>query len=121
MRNIFVFERFVNYSDSWLKNLILAFLHFLCGIMELLRLLRKLEESDLPDDLDRTLLAEEYAFVRDIENLADKTLIDINGKSCFDVISTLKENGFHVFPGEVDSFGWLSGCIQTKKGVIVYG
>lgn len=89
--------------------------------MELLRLLRKLEESDLPNDLDRTLLAEDNAIVQDIENLADKTLIDIHGKPCFEIMSILREHGFHTFPGEVDSFGWLSGCIQTKKGVIVYG
>ena len=89
--------------------------------MELIKLLTKLEASDLSEEYDCTLLAEKHANVQEIENLAEKLLIDINGKPCFEIMSILREHGFHVFPGEVDSFGWLSGCIQTKKGVIVYG
>lgn len=33
----------------------------------------------------------------------------------------LKHSGFDVFPGEQDRFGWLTGCIQLKRGMIVFG
>ena len=36
-------------------------------------------------------------------------------------MSVLKQKGFHVFPGEQDRFGWLTGCIQLPRGVIVFG
>ena len=33
----------------------------------------------------------------------------------------IKEKGFHIFPGEQDRFGWLTGCIQLPRGIIVFG
>lgn len=33
----------------------------------------------------------------------------------------LKQKGYNVFPGEQDRFGWLTGCIQLPRGVIVFG
>ena len=33
----------------------------------------------------------------------------------------LKQKGYYVFPGEQDRFGWLTGCIQLPRGVIVFG
>ena len=38
-----------------------------------------------------------------------------NCKPNFDNIEILKQYGFNVFPGDKDSFGWLTGCIRTKK------
>lgn len=35
--------------------------------------------------------------------------------------AALKEAGFLLYAGEKDSFGWLSGCISTQKGIIVFG
>ena len=28
---------------------------------------------------------------------------------------------YKVFAGEKDSFGWLTGCILTRKGILVFG
>ena len=28
---------------------------------------------------------------------------------------------YRVFAGEKDSFGWLTGCILTRKGILVFG
>ena len=39
----------------------------------------------------------------------------------YDNIHLLKKNGYNVFAGEQDRFGWLTGCIQLKKGIIVFG
>lgn len=33
----------------------------------------------------------------------------------------LKQSSFDVYPGEQDRFGWLTGCIQLKRGMIVFG
>jgi hypothetical protein len=33
----------------------------------------------------------------------------------------IKEKGFNIFPGEQDRFGWLTGCIQLPRGIIVFG
>jgi hypothetical protein len=33
----------------------------------------------------------------------------------------LKQKGYNIFPGEQDRFGWLTGCIQLPRGVIVFG
>lgn len=38
-----------------------------------------------------------------------------------DSIQKIIDAGFNVFPGEQDRFGWLIGCIQLKKGIIVFG
>jgi len=89
--------------------------------MELVRLLNKLEASDLPEIADHVLTDDSLSLINEIEDLAERLLITEEGRPHFENHAFLSEHGFHVFPGEVDSFGWLSGCIQTKKGVIVYG
>jgi transketolase len=33
----------------------------------------------------------------------------------------LQKHNYYVYPGEQDRFGWLTGCIDTSKGTIVYG
>ena len=33
----------------------------------------------------------------------------------------IKVSGYDVTAGEKDSYGWLTGCIHTNKGIIVYG
>ena len=52
---------------------------------------------------------------------ANIALITFGGGCNLDAIKTLREHGYRVFAGEKDSFGWLTGCIQTKVGIIVYG
>jgi len=56
-----------------------------------------------------------------ISNAASEALIDDEGKCIWESHRLLSENGFYVFPGERDRFGWVTGCIQTKKGIIVFG
>ncbi len=61
--------------------------------------------------------------VDNIEGRANKLLITEGGKCNWDNISIVRANGFRVFAGERDSFGWLTGCIQ-KNGdnrILVYG
>ncbi|MGL5750746.1 MAG: hypothetical protein ACRCXT_09485 [Paraclostridium sp.] len=58
--------------------------------------------------------------LQDIENELCDLLIKGNSVD-WGVVSELREYGYDVFPGETDSFGWLSGCFKTSKGIIVFG
>lgn len=59
--------------------------------------------------------------VIEASNLANECLITDEGRPDIDNINILNVYGFRVFPGEVDRFGWLTGCIQLSRGVIVFG
>jgi hypothetical protein len=57
------------------------------------------------------------------ESFACGELITNGGGCNWDNINLLRNNGYDVYAGEKDSFGWLTGCIQ-KKGdarILVYG
>jgi len=55
------------------------------------------------------------------EGTAVDALITSEGQCVWEQHDILKQHGYEVFPGEVDGFGWLTGCIRTKKGILVYG
>jgi hypothetical protein len=57
----------------------------------------------------------------ELETLACKCLITGEGRCNWNNIHEVIKNGFDVHAGEKDSFGWLTGCIETKKGTLVYG
>jgi len=87
----------------------------------LIHYLKEIEALDIPDALDvylHTVLDPEL--VGRIQNAAATALIDSNGKNIWNNHSLLTNRGFYVFAGETDRFGWLTGCIQTKKGIIIY-
>lgn len=55
--------------------------------------------------------------------LCDEQLIAIGGRCNWDNIKVLNDNGYYVFAGERDSFGWLTGCVRKKDDprILVYG
>lgn len=67
------------------------------------------QDSDMPN------------LVQEIQALACGELIASNGECNWPNIKALRDAGFNVRKGESDSFGWLSGVIPTRKGLIVYG
>jgi hypothetical protein len=75
-------------------------------------------------DADETISIENESkrmnpLINAVVYLADEHLTcEINGKRG---IQQIKNSGFDVFPGEQDRYGWLTGCIQMKRGVIVFG
>ena len=86
---------------------------------ELIKLLMQIEA-------DSSITKEEYLdnnneLVDKASCLACGELMDNNGGCNWRAHKTLDDAGFYVFAGEKDSFGWLSGCIRTKKGIVVYG
>ena len=79
----------------------------------------------MPDSEDRILNNDTNEvvekFIEEVSGLASDVLVGDEGQCLWDRHELLKGAGYNVFPGERDRFGWLTGCIQTKKGVIVYG
>ena len=52
--------------------------------------------------------------------MANTLLID-EGRNNWDAMEILQKHNYYVYPGEQDRFGWLTGCIDTAKGTIVFG
>lgn len=92
---------------------------------KLLELLQKINTSELPNSdtfiLNTLKDGPEVESIQSASNLASEFLIDDKGHSIWGLHRELKDAGFPVFPGERDSFGWLTGCIQTSKGILIYG
>ena len=66
---------------------------------------------------ERSNIAEQIAcllFISDSGNVNMLNVAMFNNK--------YREKGYHIYPGETDSFGWLTGCIQTPdERVLVFG
>jgi alpha-amylase/alpha-mannosidase (GH57 family) len=81
----------------------------------IIALLRQIEEDDSIEFINTSYT---HPFIQSIIYLADNVL---TGDDNFKNIKYIQEKGFPIFPGEQDRFGWLTGCIQLKKGIIVFG
>ena len=100
-------------------------------IHTLLTMLKAIDESNLPDvnqeeeDVYLSTRVKVYTdyteLISKVIEIADKALITDNGHCDWDAIHIVRQHGYIVFAGEQDRWGWLSGCIQTKKGILVYG
>jgi hypothetical protein len=94
---------------------------------ELIKMLDLLMESGdftstVSDEDDCTYLGGDN--VTEIDYAASALLIERGGYPDYEAMVQLKEmsNGrYFVTPGETDIFGWLTGCLHTPKGIIVYG
>ena len=53
--------------------------------------------------------------------MASDFLIMEDGHCNWDNIDILGDIGIRVFAGEQDRFGWVTGCIGLKNGIIIYG
>lgn len=54
-------------------------------------------------------------------HLANEFLIGDDGHPDRDHMNVVIEAGFSIYPGEMDRFGWVTGCIELSKGIIVFG
>lgn len=87
----------------------------------LVALLNALDRTSLPNN-DGILTPYHHPLVTDIENAACDLLVSSDGEVQYDMLDVLfKKHGYFVFPGDRDRYGWLTGCIRTKKGVVVFG
>lgn len=87
--------------------------------------IRQLEASDLPDappSQDVYLSTSTHELVETLTYLATNLFIGVEGTPLFQEMDVLShEYGYVIFPGERDRFGWVTACLQTKKGIIVFG
>ena len=65
----------------------------------------------------------ENEMYNEVVGLCNEYLITNGGLCNWDNIRILRSNGYRVFAGEKDSFGWLTGCVQKNNDerVVVYG
>lgn len=78
-------------------------------VFVIVSLLKKIDENESIDIFDHCL-------VDTVIYLATEYLIGDEQK-----IEHIKDSGFNIFAIEEDSFGWLVGCIQLKRGDIIFG
>lgn len=96
--------------------------------MPLEKAIETLEQSDIPeyDYLNTTafmekLNDEQKKIINEVESLVCSYIIDKRGHVDYEAKTKLYEAGIKITPGETDSFGWLTGCVHTKKGIVVFG
>jgi hypothetical protein len=53
--------------------------------------------------------------------LSNEILISDDGHPDRENIDEVISNGFHIYPGEMDRYGWLTGCIELSRGIILFG
>lgn len=92
----------------------------------LVRALEALEASSaIPDvDGDDTIVLQtsQHPLIEVIVSLADDLLITKSGQPNFSAIDRLwHDHQYFITPGERDRFGWLTACLHTKKGTIIFG
>lgn len=91
---------------------------------ELVKVLKQIESEDKilkAKYLTDGRIDKRHPLINKADTLACEKLITDSGSCNWNNIKSLKEQGYNVFAGEKDSFGWLTGCIRTSKGIVVYG
>ena len=53
--------------------------------------------------------------------LANEALIGDDGHPDRPNMDKVISKGFRIFPGEMDNYGWLTGCIELSRGIIMFG
>ncbi len=91
-------------------------------MQRLIECLQTVDTSSLPDDTDIRLDAIDHPLIDEIQFIATRLFVTNTGEPEFDEMDRMQQSyGYYIFPGERDRFGWVTGCIQTKKGFIVFG
>lgn len=92
-------------------------------IMEkLVYILKSIEASGLAESDDRVLRNMDHDDISLAEAYATTLFVAEEGVPNFDAMDSLyKKHGYIILPGERDRFGWVTGVIVTKKGLIVFG
>jgi hypothetical protein len=87
-------------------------------------LIKTLKEIETDGNIEpnRYLNNNPNGLIVEAETLANEVLVNESFTGVdYPIIKKMSENGYEVFPGERDSFGWVTGCIKTKKGIIIFG
>lgn len=83
------------------------------------------EDNYIVDEDDGCAYFKDSELYEEVISSCCDVLITSNGQCNWVNIATLRNNGYSIFAGEKDSFGWLIGCIQKKddplRRTVVYG
>lgn len=89
-------------------------------LIESIKIMEERDEVKSKEYLTDGYHSKLHPLIQNAVNLANEKLIE-DGMPNFKNIDLLKQEGYDIYPGEVDSFGWVTGCIKTSKGIIVFG
>lgn len=89
--------------------------------LELLVLLLKHIDSDSSIQVENKFYTYSHPLVSAAKYMANEYLIGDDGHPSRDAIDYVTTNGFYIYPGEMDRFGWVTGCIELSRGIIVFG
>jgi hypothetical protein len=92
---------------------------------QIIHLLKAIEVCDDIDATDECLnygyLEDRHPLIQDAARAIEALLIKDDGNRNYTAEIDLEEAGYRVFCLEKDGFGWLTGGVETEKGVIAYG
>ena len=78
--------------------------------------------QNIPDlEIKNGYIIDKRDIIKICNNLLENLLITSYGKCNWENIELLKRSGFNIYPGEKDRYGWLTGCIKLRNGIIVFG
>lgn len=124
-----------NTEDEQMLNdgtLVAGFTNYFAKVdcIDLIDTLKEIEAcTDIIDIIPEAIMTDSSSYnetdlhplIQKVLLLADIVLITKDGACNFGNHSKLADAGFPIRCGESDTFGWLTGIIQTSKGDIVYG
>ncbi len=91
-------------------------------MQRLVECLKAVDASGLPEDTEVRLDTTDHALIDEIQFIATRLFVTDKGEPDFNEMDRLQaEFNYFIYPGERDRFGWVTGCLQTKKGFIVFG
>lgn len=91
--------------------------HKLYLLIHLLRYINKDDTIEVTNDqYDRT-----HPLISAALFIANEILIGDDGHPDRAMMDKVVEKGFRIFPGEMDRFGWVTGCIELSRGIILFG
>lgn len=92
---------------------------------QIIHLLKAIESCDDIDGVDTCLnhgyLYDRHPLIQQVTRAIEAFLIKPDGARNYTGEIDLEEAGYRVFCLEKDKFGWLTGGVETEKGVIAYG
>lgn len=86
----------------------------------LIHILNKIN-SDKSIEIYNRRYSVNHTLVRAAIYLANQTLITDDAEPNINNMNKIINIGFSVFPGELDSYGWVTGCIELDDGIILFG
>jgi hypothetical protein len=90
--------------------------------LQLLILLLKYIDSDTSIQVENKFYTySSHPLVNAAKYMANEYLIGDDGHPDRDNIDIISSAGFPIFPGEQDRFGWVTGCIELSRGIIIFG